>query len=90
MFEDLNDQVLKEYECEGCGLKVTLTERDAFEQGWDYPPFMGEWGTVSPRTCGNCGINCTAYWFLVTKAGEPVPQKHLNTIERILKEVPLT
>ena len=86
-FDNLDTQTEREYECEGCGLKETLTERDAFDKGWDYPPFMGEWGVVSPRTCGNCGIDCTAYWQLITHQGEPLPEKHLNTVLRIQREV---
>jgi len=88
-FKNLDDKVLSEYECEGCGLKETLTQRDAFNKGWDYPPFMGEWGIVSPRTCANCGIDTTAYWHLVTNNGDEVPEKHLITIRRIIAEVPL-
>jgi len=87
-FDDLDTETPREYECEGCGKKETLTERAAFDKGWDYPPFMGEWGIVSPRTCGNCGIDTTAYWYLITHAGEPMPEKHLNTVLRIQREVP--
>ena len=86
MFENLDTTEKREYHCEGCGLKETLTQREAFEKGWDYPPFLGTWGIVSPRTCGNCGIDTTAYWAIITKA--EITEKHLNTIRRIQAEVP--
>ena len=32
--------------CEVCGTEETLTEEEAFEKGWDYPPRMGTFGVV--------------------------------------------
>lgn len=79
---------LQRYECEVCGRVEELTEKDAFDTGWDYPPFIGEWGVVSPRTCGSagCGIQNTAYWALISKL--PLTDKHMATITRIQQEVP--
>jgi hypothetical protein len=80
---------LMEYWCEVCGKKQVLTEAEAFDQGWDYPPFLGMWGIVSPRTCGDpgCGIEKTAYWQLVTTNGEgPLTKEQFETCERIVKE----
>lgn len=77
---------INEYICEVCGKVENLTEKDAFESGWDYPPFMGIWGVVSPRTCGDCLIDKTAYWHLLTKGSEDIPEHHMTTIKRILEE----
>ena len=40
--------------CEVCGKTETLTPEEAFNEGWDYPPRMGGFGIVGPRTCGDC------------------------------------
>ena len=55
------------HECEVCKLRLLLTPEIAYQGGWDYPPRMGEWGIVSPRTCGNCGIEKTVYWKLAVE-----------------------
>lgn len=52
--------------CEVCGKTELLTPEEAFEQGWDYPPRMGKFGVLSPRTCGSCAMVDTLYWKLVT------------------------
>lgn len=90
---NLNTTEPHEYECETCGRKDTLTEKEAFDAGWDYPPFIGIWGVLSPRTCGNCMIDTTAYWavILASKGGKPVDvetldERHQATIRRIAME----
>ena len=45
--------------CEVCGKTELLTPEEAFNEGWDYPPRMGGFGIVGPRTCGDCPINLT-------------------------------
>ena len=40
--------------CEVCGKTEMLTPAEAFSDGWDYPPRMGGFGIVGPRTCGDC------------------------------------
>lgn len=40
--------------CEVCGKAKIMTPQEAFDEGWDYPPMMGTFGIVSPRTCGDC------------------------------------
>lgn len=50
--------------CEVCGKTEVLTPDEAFLQGWDYPPRMGMFGIVSPRTCRNCVITETLWWAL--------------------------
>ena len=76
------------YVCEVCGIEAELTEAEAYESGWDYPPFIGAWGIVSPRTCPNCPMTETAWWYLIKNGGEDVPEKHRKTIERIIIEQP--
>ena len=34
--------------CEVCGKKEFLTDEDAFNRGWDYPPKMGSFGLLGP------------------------------------------
>ncbi len=90
--EDKEETVdpVSRYECEVCGKVETLTDREAFEAGWDYPPFIGTWGIISPRTCGDCGIEKSAYWFILKRTAEDmenIPEQHVNTIKRILAEV---
>ena len=41
-----------------------MTPQEAFDQGWDYPPRMGIYGVISPRTCGKCSITDTVWWKL--------------------------
>lgn len=75
--------------CEVCGLEVILTDAMAYELGWDYPPFMGAWGVISPRTCGGCTIDKTAWWWLTqngTGAIDDMPENHIRTVQRILAE----
>lgn len=42
--------------CEVCGRDEILDSDEAYAAGWDYPPRMGVFGVVSPRTCGSCSI----------------------------------
>lgn len=54
--------------CEVCGKAKIMTPEQAFNEGWDYPPRMGAFGVVSPRTCGNCGMVDTLWWALQSGA----------------------
>lgn len=72
------------YVCEVCDKTEELTEEAAYESGWDYPPFIGAWGIVSPRTCPNCLVTGTAWWALIKQ--EPLTERHRATIERITNE----
>lgn len=74
--------------CEVCGKEERLTPEQGFEQGWDYPPKMGEFKIVSPRTCGNCGINDTLWWILSVERKQPsdLNEQQLQTLNRILQE----
>ncbi len=75
--------------CEVCGLTKTLTPAEAYQEGWDYPPGIGQFGIISPRTCGECGIDKTLYWRLITnKTGEPYQgnEAELELVARIQAE----
>lgn len=77
------------YVCEVCEKTEELTEQEAFDQGWDYPPFIGKWGIVSPRTCGDCVMDDTAWWALVINKVPlmELEERHLRTVIRIQQEV---
>ncbi|MCL2490831.1 MAG: hypothetical protein FWF36_08985 [Propionibacteriaceae bacterium] len=74
--------------CEVCGVEETLAEEDAFEKGWDYPPRMGTFGVISPRTCPKCTINQTLWWSLTIDhtAATALTDKQKATLQRILGE----
>ena len=76
--------------CESCGHEEPLSAQDAFDAGWDFPPKMGAWGVVSPRTCPHCTIEKTAWWAItMDKHGmDDLTPHHLKTIGRILEELP--
>lgn len=48
--------------CEVCGTEEILTAEAAYHAGWDYPPRMGVFGVIGPRTCSNCAVNRTVWW----------------------------
>jgi hypothetical protein len=77
---------LSQYLCEVCELTADLTEEEAYKGGWDYPPFIGAWGVISPRTCPNCRMEDTAYWHIVMQGTENLSEKHIATVKRILAE----
>lgn len=74
--------------CEVCGKTEILTSEEAFNEGWDYPPRMGGFGIVGPRTCGDCPINLTVWWALVSekKRVSELSQQQKETIKRIQGE----
>lgn len=74
--------------CEKCGLEVLLTPEQAYQLGWDFPPKMGTWGVISPRTCGNCLIEGTAWWALVVekKSSEELTERQYQSALRIVRE----
>lgn len=47
----------KDWECEVCGKKLHATADEAYNQGWDTPPYFS--GYVK---CRECPINGTAIW----------------------------
>jgi len=74
--------------CEVCGKTEALTPLEAHTKGWDYPPMMGSFQIVSPRTCPDCPITKTLWWALsIEKTDVPgLDERHKDTLERILKE----
>ena len=74
--------------CEVCGVEEVLAEEDAFAKGWDYPPQMGTFGVVSPRTCPNCVITQTLWWALTVDHADmaSLSDKQRATLQRILGE----
>ena len=48
--------------CENCRKKQLLSPEDGYKQGWDFPPKMGVFKVVSPRTCGDCSIQTSLWW----------------------------
>lgn len=74
--------------CEVCGVEELLTSEAAYETGWDYPPRMGVFGVVGPRTCPDCAINETVWWAIEVD-GYTVDMLAPNqraTVARILAE----
>lgn len=74
--------------CEVCGKKEFLTSEEAFNKGWDYPPNIGSFGAISPRTCPNCSINDTLWFELVINktSVDDLSKNHKKTLLRIKKE----
>lgn len=72
--------------CEVCGKRELLTLDEGYEQGWDWPPRMGAWKILSPRTCGDCGIQDTVYWQLLTEPDKPLTEQQMETVRRIQAE----
>lgn len=74
--------------CESCGLEENLTSDAGFDAGWDYPPRMGVFGIISPRTCPNCVITKTLWWRLQSAEvdAETITDEDRILIERITTE----
>lgn len=74
--------------CEACNKTGDLTPEEAFSEGWDYPPNIGTFGVVSPRTCGDCSIEKTLWWALSVNRTpfEELAENHQKTLQKILAE----
>ena len=74
--------------CEVCGRTEILTPQEAFDEGWDYPPRMGSFGIVSPRTCPDCSMMDTAWAALTLEGKSPdeLTERQKQTILRIVSE----
>ena len=73
--------------CEVCGKQEFLTPKEAYDQGWDYPPHFGIYGMLSPRTCPNCTIDQTVWFALQSgKKITELPKRMIDTIKRIQGE----
>ena len=71
LLESMKERKFWHY-CEVCGKKEFITAQEAFDSGWDYPPHIGAFGLLSPRTCGNCRMIDTLYWKINTSGRLPV------------------
>ncbi len=74
--------------CETCGKKELLTADEAFERGWDYPPKIGKFRLLSPRTCGECTIENTLWFKLIcgNVNWDELTDSEKETLERIRNE----
>ena len=74
--------------CEVCGRTEILTPQEAYDMGWDYPPFMGSFGVVSPRTCPDCMMMDTAWAAITLKGVKPddLSDRQKQAIMRIVRE----
>lgn len=59
--------------CEVCGKKEYINAQEAFDTGWDYPPHIGNFRLLGPRTCGGCLLKDTLYWKVMTEKKIPIP-----------------
>lgn len=90
LLKSMNSRPFWHY-CEVCGTKIFCTAQEAFEAGWDYPPKIGSFGLLGPRTCGKCTWNDTLF-IKVHQQGIPIvientlTEKELRTWERIKNE----
>lgn len=71
LLESMNVRKFWHY-CEVCGAKEFISAQEAFDKGWDYPPNIGHFGMLSPRTCGNCLIKDTLFWKINTSGKLPI------------------
>lgn len=67
--------------CEVCDKVEDLSSAEGFDAGWDYPPRMGEFGVIGPRTCSGCIISKTLWWRLTC---EGLPSEELTDKDRAL------
>lgn len=72
LLESMNTRPFWHY-CEVCGKKEFITAQEAYDSGWDYPPHMGHFGLLGPRTCGNCLLKDTLFWRVNTDKELPLP-----------------
>ena len=69
--------------CEVCGAQEILTPDQAYLEGWDYPPRMGAFQVLSPRTCAKCGIDKTLWWRI---AVDKIDKESLTDEDRVFIE----
>ena len=77
--------------CEVCGKKEFITADMAYDTGWDYPPKMGTFGVLGPRTCGNCLVDETLFWKVSRSGVRTIDEDFLwpgeiETLKRIQNE----
>jgi hypothetical protein len=73
--------------CEVCGRDEILTPAEAYAAGWDYPPKMGRFGIISPRTCPRCPMLGTVWAALADGLTEDMlTTEQREVVTRILAE----
>ena len=74
--------------CEVCGVDQILTAAEAFDAGWDYPPRMGAFGVIGPRSCPRCPMSKTVWWALMMDGvpADALSDAQRDTLARILAE----
>ena len=79
-----------EHWCEVCGKSEVLTTEEAYRTGWDFPPRMGQWGVISPRTCRTCPMNRTFWWAMAMDGydAKQLSAKQRLVVARIMAEDP--
>lgn len=82
------DTVHLRHICEVCGTEEILTAEAAYHAGWDYPPRMGAFGVIGPRTCAHCAVNQTVWWAITVEGytTDMLTPQQKATIARILAE----
>lgn len=85
--------VMKDYESDTNPYKALLKAMNIahmfiVDEGWDYPPRMGSFRNLSPRTCPNCTIEKTVWWALAMegKSVQDLDDKQIKTLLRIMME----
>lgn len=86
--KEIQDDMILRHICENCGKEQILSSEEGNKQGWDYPPKMGTFKIISPRTCGGCGIQTTLWWEITCNKTPPnqLSERHQQTLKRILTE----
>ena len=83
------------YVCENCGKVSIYPDTEAgreqgFQDGWDYPPKIYAYKKMSPRTCGDCGIETSLYWKLMTDktitSAQQLSAHEKEVLQRIMTE----
>jgi hypothetical protein len=74
--------------CEICGLDEILTPDEAFEAGWNYPPRMGHFCTISDRLCPKCPSQETIWWIVMMecRSADALTDRQRAAVDRMLTE----
>ena len=80
LIESMNFRPFWHY-CEVCGTKIFCIAQEAFEAGWDYPPKIGTFGLLGPRTCGNCLLTDTLFFRVYQQENSIVIERNLTEKE---------
>lgn len=80
LLESMKERKFWHY-CEVCGKKEFVTAKEAFDDGWDYPPNIGQFGMLGPRTCGDCLMKDTLFWKINTSGRFPVVLENELSLE---------